>query len=488
MNPLVEHILQNPDDDTPRLVYSDWLEEHGQGPRAELIRVQVERAQLPTWDREQVPLQVRESALLLKHAERWKAELPTLEGVAWGEFRRGFVATATFASFEVLGVNARACWEATPLEAASIRWPRGKDKIDRLKPMGGLRELTLTGPVWGELDVAHVAGASILSTLRTLNVSQCELSGEGFQFLLASPHFAQLTALRAPLNAIGRAAVTALTESVSLKALAELDLSETGSYGRAQRHGRYHEDPIMEAADVAALSRWPGMAHLRSLTLSGNNIGKRGLRALLKSKHTTGLKSLTLRANGLVDQDMKEFNEARPELQLDVLDLGENVLGDVGASDLALAPCLKEVKVLNLDRCEMRLSAAKWLTSSPIIDSVRRLNVNSNSFGPEGIYRLLAKKPPHLHTLQIADNDLEHEGGCHLAESAGSVNLRHVDLSHNRLSDQTTRELAKSRRLRDLLVLRLGGNSLSKSAAENLRNSPLGKQLMVLELPGGEQK
>jgi uncharacterized protein (TIGR02996 family) len=30
----------NPEDDTTRLVYADWLEENGQAERAELIRVQ----------------------------------------------------------------------------------------------------------------------------------------------------------------------------------------------------------------------------------------------------------------------------------------------------------------------------------------------------------------------------------------------------------------------------------------------------------------
>lgn len=485
MKEFFEHILEHPDDDSPRLVFADWLEENGEGPRAELIRVQVERARLPEWEREQIPLQLRESALIAEHGERWKAELPTIEGVTWGEFRRGFVATASFASFAVLGGNARACWAAAPLEAASVRWPRAREKIDGISPISRLRELTLTGTVFDEDDVAHLSNAPLLSTLRTLNAPKCDLNGEGFGFLLASPHFSQLTTLRVPLNAIGRAAVSALVESISLQSLAELDLSETGSYGRALRHGRYHEDPVMEAADLAALTRWSGMTRLRSLILSGNNIGKRGLRALLRSKNTTGLKSLTLRGNGLVDQDMKEFSEARAELQLDVLDLGENVLGDVGASDLALAPCLKELKVLHLDRCEMRSSGARWLTSAPFVDTLRRLNVDSNSFGPEGIYRLLAKKPPFLHTLQIADNDLEHEGGCHLAESAGSATLLQVDLAHNRLGDQTARELAKSKRLRDLLVLRLNGNSISKSAADALRASPLGKQLATLELSEG---
>ena len=41
---LLRAILANPDDDLPRLVYADWLEEHGESERAEFIRVQCELA------------------------------------------------------------------------------------------------------------------------------------------------------------------------------------------------------------------------------------------------------------------------------------------------------------------------------------------------------------------------------------------------------------------------------------------------------------
>ena len=34
----VRAIAEHPDDDAPRLVYADWLEEHGQPERAEFIR------------------------------------------------------------------------------------------------------------------------------------------------------------------------------------------------------------------------------------------------------------------------------------------------------------------------------------------------------------------------------------------------------------------------------------------------------------------
>lgn len=39
-------IIENPADDTPRLVYADWLEDHGEPERAEFIRLQVELAHL----------------------------------------------------------------------------------------------------------------------------------------------------------------------------------------------------------------------------------------------------------------------------------------------------------------------------------------------------------------------------------------------------------------------------------------------------------
>lgn len=44
---LLRAVLVDPFDDLPRLVYADWLDEHGDGERAEFIRVQIELAKLP---------------------------------------------------------------------------------------------------------------------------------------------------------------------------------------------------------------------------------------------------------------------------------------------------------------------------------------------------------------------------------------------------------------------------------------------------------
>jgi uncharacterized protein (TIGR02996 family) len=40
----LQEIILHPDDDTPRLVYADWLDEHGDPDRAEFIRIQCELA------------------------------------------------------------------------------------------------------------------------------------------------------------------------------------------------------------------------------------------------------------------------------------------------------------------------------------------------------------------------------------------------------------------------------------------------------------
>ena len=95
---LFQAILANPEDDAVRLVYADWLDEHGNAARAEFIRVQIRLAQLAPCDLEWPSLRQRELTLLQEHRRTWEAELPELpddddEGcwLSWGAFRRGFI-------------------------------------------------------------------------------------------------------------------------------------------------------------------------------------------------------------------------------------------------------------------------------------------------------------------------------------------------------------------------------------------------------------
>src|SRR5439155_17436977 len=71
----LEDIRQHPDDEAPRLILADWLDDYGDETdrgRAELIRVQCALARP---GRSPSPLRLREHELLLRHAEDWLGPL-----------------------------------------------------------------------------------------------------------------------------------------------------------------------------------------------------------------------------------------------------------------------------------------------------------------------------------------------------------------------------------------------------------------------------
>src|SRR2546422_418190 len=87
-------ICAAPEDDALRLVYADWLEEHGQQARAEFIRVQVRLANLAEGAPERPALTAREHKLLTQHEAEWTAPLRRL-GARRPYFQRGLVYSLT---------------------------------------------------------------------------------------------------------------------------------------------------------------------------------------------------------------------------------------------------------------------------------------------------------------------------------------------------------------------------------------------------------
>src|SRR3954466_16322534 len=83
--PLLAAIRQAPADDAPRLVYADWLDEHGQPERADFIRVQCALAH-----RDDPARRRREAELLAEHHDALAGPLaaPHLRF----RFERGFIA------------------------------------------------------------------------------------------------------------------------------------------------------------------------------------------------------------------------------------------------------------------------------------------------------------------------------------------------------------------------------------------------------------
>src|SRR5437762_2497871 len=96
-------VLEHPDDDGPRLVYADWLEERGD-PRGAFIRAQVELERLDPDDPRRPDLACRAERLLAEHRRGWLAPIDRLRGEIYGAdvFRRGFVDTVTVSAHTFL--------------------------------------------------------------------------------------------------------------------------------------------------------------------------------------------------------------------------------------------------------------------------------------------------------------------------------------------------------------------------------------------------
>src|SRR5262245_25936713 len=86
-------VIESPNDDAPRLVYADWLEDQGDTARAEFIRLQIEAARLPEGDARRPGLEERARHLLGRHLDDWLGPLRLL-ATNW-IFQRGFVERVT---------------------------------------------------------------------------------------------------------------------------------------------------------------------------------------------------------------------------------------------------------------------------------------------------------------------------------------------------------------------------------------------------------
>src|SRR5436309_13148001 len=93
---LLAAVLADPEDDLPRLVFADWLEETGHpanAARAAFVRAQVAAERLPPASAERAGLEARAAELFGAYGAGWNRQLP--EWVSWQDtevgYRRGFV-------------------------------------------------------------------------------------------------------------------------------------------------------------------------------------------------------------------------------------------------------------------------------------------------------------------------------------------------------------------------------------------------------------
>ena len=209
---LLASVVASPDDDLPRLVYADWLEENGQPERGEFIRLQIARESGAAT----AEGFIREKVLLDAHGKEWLAPLrapsrPLFSQKSHAEFTRGFVQTVWLP----VGEFAR--------------------HADRLFALAPVTELRLMLDDW--FDVTWLGGCHQLSRLKALEVCDSRFGPAcGGEIIARHRYLTRLRVLRLIRCNLDDSAAAALCES--RLSLDRLDLRHNPFSDTARAHLR----------------------------------------------------------------------------------------------------------------------------------------------------------------------------------------------------------------------------------------------------------
>jgi uncharacterized protein (TIGR02996 family) len=350
----LQAIIANPDDDAPRLIYADWLDEHGQSERAEFIRAQIELARPPaprtrTRRRE---LERRVKALWKRHGADWARErgggsdrLP--------DWERGFCAQYGTADFTTLAAELPRRLAEAPIRHVAL-WRTTREDVSQLVSLpllSGLHSLTLfaAGLNWNDAlllhddDVRLLTECPYLARLEALDLTQHRIGPEGLHHIAHATALPALRDLALYGNRCGDDALLVIARSPLAARLRKLHTSAS-------------RDAPLTAAGARVLATTPAFRHLRVLNLDNTDIGDAGAKRLADAAHLAGLTELWLHSCEIHDAGVRAIAASPHLADLEVLDLSSNwTVGHAAAVALVESPYLRRIRSLDLWRCE-RLS------------------------------------------------------------------------------------------------------------------------------------
>lgn len=254
----LEAILHDPDDNTPRLVYADWLEDQGDSAstaRAEFIRVQCALAGDALAPRQRAELKRREQQLLDEHGKEWMRPLRRL--IFRCHFQRGFIEDVALMA-DRFSTHAGRIFRRAPIQRLHLLVPR----------------MPLALPPDSRLNAAALADSPHLRRLRTLDLQHNRLDSGDVRALLVSEHLTNLTELDLSHNRIGDSGVRSLANSPLLTRLKSLNLcgNDFGANGLRALAGALEK-----------MARAPAGLSLQRLELSHENLRATAQRVIAES-------------------------------------------------------------------------------------------------------------------------------------------------------------------------------------------------------------
>ncbi len=506
---LYRAILAQPEEDTPRLVYADWLQENDRPEEAEFIRIGCRlQAESPAHP-EYTEWLARKEELTFQLGTHNPGPKPVLAGglkVASGEdwwriSNRGFPRYLEYDAdlrfglkpIKAVAAGLTKAFAVLPSRWFVMRWVTANQLAHFLRcpVVEQIDTLTLQLRVG---DVPHDDAARLLSSathLRNLRGASLafDIGEDGALALAASENLGRMQWLKLQSSALTPAAVRALAAAPWFRNLRSLRL----------------DDLSPDAFDE--LSRSSPFPHLHTLELGGtlSAFPPAVWRRITQSKAFPQLTRLVLGSTGLGIGGAESLS--RPlEFRLTSLDLSWNALSNDGAEWLAQAPWFDSLRWLTLRGNMIGPTGAKALLGSRKLAALQHLDVSYNPVGVGGL-RAIAGNPalrglialnlscrsfdngplntkhfqdfftrmnmPELRNLSLFGRPV---GGraVRLLTQEKFQNLTRLNLRGCRLTDNAVSALLQSRTMDNLIELDLSDNGLSEGVKPltNTQNLP----------------
>src|SRR5262245_10554315 len=436
---LYRAILDAPDDDAPRLVWADWLEENGDPEWAAFIRLQCEQANLDPSDLREHELGER-LITLSRNRDKWTANL---------------------------GSYARNCgfWRGLPdwFELTADQFLGALSDLRQLVPAQCLcLQLGRRGP-----GSSHDWG--VLETIRCLDVAEATVEAlypqsslRGWVWLLQSSRLRGLQTFAADFDETSLGVISALagTDWPNLRELSlRVRLQQTQSPPMEPWRGL----PIGPWEDLAAAPWFPA---LHSLDLSNCFLDDDGLDRVLDGDRPMALTRLVLTENSLGPSAVRRLASRRSLVNLRRLAIGRNGVGATVA-ELLRSPALPNLSSLDVSYCTGHGSPGspdvlRAIAAAARPGQLQVFSANHCLIGTGAVARFVGSVcVDRLEVLSLTGNELSDEAAVAIAESTHLANLRRLDLRANRITDFGLRALARSTRLGALRQLAVRGNALT---------------------------
>jgi uncharacterized protein (TIGR02996 family) len=469
----LQDIIEHPDDDAPRLILADWLDDQGAAygaASADLIRVQCRLASLPFADDERPGLEAREMLLVHGPANHWASRHRYV--LRDWTFHRGLIGEASIQASR-LPAHAGQLFRTLPLQRLTLLGLGSASDVAQLRELVRLRGLRLRRCYPRDEMLSALVDSSHLENLRELAIDQVVLSRLAWQRLAQSAWCGQLEVLDLQNTAIAAGDLSGLLRPTRLPRLhtlrlggsapsglpvsafvgllpqlreLELDnfslpdlvrgvakLPESGVRALTLRHAYRDRQPNPLEPALGQLLALQWVSRLSSLDLAHSHVGVTGARILANAPVARGLLRLGLKGSLIGSEGAEALAGSRNFARLRRLDLDdsdqftalyprviERRLGDEGVAALANSDGFPELRFLSLRRNQISATGLRSILKAPWLEQLHLLDLRQNHLGNDGANLLLARGPwEALARLDVKNNRIEREAKRQLRERFG---------------------------------------------------------------------